>query len=106
MLSQYTSDIEIEAAKGNQTTYEDLKANYDCEDNEVAEHNHCTAEKFEVWKNVRGLVHTANNLTQNNCDSAICPDGLPVDFDMQIDERNLALHYAGPQPKNFQHKKI
>lgn len=105
MLSQYTSDIEIEAAKGNQTTYEDLKVNYGCEDNEVAEHNLCTAEKFEVWKNVRGLVHTANNLTQNNCESATCPDGLPVDFDMQIDERKLGFALRWTAAEEFSTQK-
>lgn len=60
----FQSELEERAALSNQTVYDELKAQ-GCSDTERTSDAFCTGTTFIVWKNVRELVHTANELTGN-----------------------------------------
>ncbi|MCK5881332.1 MAG: autotransporter outer membrane beta-barrel domain-containing protein [Sinobacterium sp.] len=105
MMSQYTSEIETQAAIANQATYESMKTTYQCEDDAVQGSNLCTGEKFNVWSNVRELVHTANRITQKNCGLPQCPSRLPVNFDMEIDEQSLGFSLRWTAGEEFSTQK-
>lgn len=60
---QYQSELEENAAISNQAVYDQLKAG-GCKDDEE-QISGCTGTTFLVWNNVRELVHTANELTNN-----------------------------------------
>lgn len=60
----FQSELEERAALSNQTVYNELKAQ-GCSDTERTSDEFCTGTTFIVWKNVRELVHTANELTGN-----------------------------------------
>jgi len=61
---QYQSELEERAATSNQATYNQLKAQ-GCQDNDRAATASCSGTVFIVWNNVRELVHTANELSNN-----------------------------------------
>ena len=60
----YASELEERAAISNQQAYDELKAQ-GCQDNDRAATASCSGTTFIVWNNVRELVHTANDLSNN-----------------------------------------
>jgi len=61
---QYQSELEERAAVSNQATYDQLKTN-GCQDTDRAATASCSGTVFIVWNNVRELVHTANELSND-----------------------------------------
>ena len=59
----FQSELESLAARSNQATYDQLKQSTGCDDIQDAATRTCAGGTFIVWKNVRELVHTANDLT-------------------------------------------
>lgn len=62
---QYDSELEERAAVSNQRVYDELKAQ-GCQDADRNPTAQCSGSTFFVWQNVRELVHTANELSNNN----------------------------------------
>lgn len=76
MLDAYgDNEIEIESAYANQASYESLKNNNGCLDLEYEPNqpNSCQGQVYKVFSNIRELVHTANELTQQDC--PVCAKG-------------------------------
>ena len=61
---QYGSELEERSAVSNQNVYDELKAQ-GCLDTDRAPTANCSGATFAVWQNVRELVHTANELSNN-----------------------------------------
>lgn len=62
---QYLSELEERSATSNQRVYDELKAS-GCDDFSRNATIDCSGTTFIVWKNVRELVHTSNDLANNN----------------------------------------
>ena len=73
---QYQSELEERAAISNQATYEQLKAS-GCQDTDRAATASCSGATFIVWNNVRELVHTANELSNEG------PTQFSLDSDLE-----------------------
>ena len=73
---QYQSELEERAATSNQATYTQLK-NQGCQDGDRAATARCGGTTFIVWNNVRELVHTANELSNDG------PTQFSLDSDLQ-----------------------
>ncbi|MFT7128069.1 MAG: outer membrane protein W [Gammaproteobacteria bacterium] len=73
---QYQSELEERAATSNQAAYNQLKAQ-GCQDTDRAATASCSGTVFIVWNNVRELVHTANELSNNG------PTQFSLDSDLQ-----------------------
>lgn len=78
---QYQSELEERSAVSNQAVYEQLKT-AGCSDIQRAATADCGGTAFVVWKNVRELVHTANELANN---------GLPTMFSLDSDLEGLGF---------------
>jgi uncharacterized protein with beta-barrel porin domain len=61
----YGSELEERSAVSNQRVYDELKAQ-GCGDGDRNATEDCAGTTFIVWNNVRELVHTANELSNNN----------------------------------------
>lgn len=75
----FGSVVSNDAASANQATYDQIKATTSCNDGQTQATQACNGGTFLVWKNVRELVHSANDLTG---------DG-PTEFSLQQDEEQL-----------------
>ena len=73
---QYQSELEERTAISNQVTYDQLKAN-GCQDTDRAATASCSGTVFIVWNNVRELVHTANELSNEG------PTQFSLDSDLE-----------------------
>jgi hypothetical protein len=73
---QYQSELEELAAISNQTTYDQLKAQ-GCQDTDRGATASCSGTVFIVWNNVRELVHTANELSNDG------PTQFSLDSDLE-----------------------
>lgn len=73
---QYQSELEERAATSNQAAYNQLKAQ-GCQDTDRAATADCSGTVFIVWNNVRELVHTANELSNNG------PTQFSLDSDLE-----------------------
>ncbi len=75
------TDLEIAAANANQAVYDELLA-LGCTDNATSGSGACSDGVFQVWQNVRELVHTANDILGNSG---------PTFFSLGVDAENLGF---------------
>lgn len=61
---QYGSELEENSAIANQQTYDELLSQ-GCTDIQSSATTSCSSDTYLVWENVRELVHTANELSNN-----------------------------------------
>lgn len=92
LVDSFSNELENRSARAALQTYQDLIANAGCTDamrspaiisanGNVAPTSSCTGQTYQLFKNVRAIVHTANELTN---------DG-PTQFSLGLDKRGLGL---------------
>ncbi len=92
MLGSFANELENRSAYASFQTYKDLIANAGCFDTmrapavisangNLAVGPRCTGQTYQLFKNVRAIVHTGNELTN---------DG-PTQFSLGLDKRGLGL---------------
>lgn len=95
----YANDTEENAAIATQSTYNLLKSQ-GCTDAQVSATSSCSGLKFVTWKNVREIVHTANDL----CPAATPGCGGSTTFSLQTDLTKLgfALRWVATEENSTQ----
>lgn len=92
LIDQFSNELENRSARAALQTYQDLIANAGCFDamrapaivvanGNTAPTASCTGQTYQLFKNVRAIVHTGNELTN---------DG-PTQFSLGLDKRGLGL---------------
>ncbi|GGY76687.1 hypothetical protein GCM10011613_21480 [Cellvibrio zantedeschiae] len=92
LIDSFSNELENRSARAALQTYQDLIANAGCFDamrapaivsanGNTTPTASCTGQSYQLFKNVRAIVHTANELTN---------DG-PTQFSLGLDKRGLGL---------------
>ncbi len=107
MLDAYSSEIEFESAYANQAAYDSLKSTEGCLDldEEATQPDTCKGNIYQVWSNIRELVHTANELTPvDNCPGGVCSSG-PTKYSLKVDEATLGFALRWTSAEEFSTQK-